>query len=275
MRLYDLLKVLEPTFEPKDAKVHLARYNQIDQPLDVYKRGEFDEWQRWQNGQNFKRSLVVSLIQIEGSTRWMFAGLFRQQGYTLHEDKPKGGYMYDLERVASTSELEGRLFLSSVYKQRASYLLGETLSEDLEVVEILPEKLSVGAFPGFKQVNLSKQELDLLVRHNTASWRTALASVKGIYLITDSATGKLYVGKADGETGIWGRWTQYANTGHGHNRALVQELGAQANDRQNDMRFSLLEIMDLQSAPGEIDRRESHWKTVLETRRPDRGYNRN
>lgn len=275
MRLYDLIRMLEPSFDPKRTKVHLARYNQIDQPLDVYKRGEFDDWQRWQNGHNFKRPLVVSLIQDSGATRWMFAGLFRQMGFTLYDDKPKGGYFYDLERVNSTAELEGRLFCTSVYKQRASYLLGETLAQDLDVVEILPEKISVGTFPGYKQVNISKQDLDLLVRHNTESWRTALSSVKGIYLITDSETGKLYVGKADGETGIWGRWCKYANTGHGHNKALVQELGIKASDRQRDLRFSLLEIMDLQSAPGEIDRRESHWKAILETRRPDRGYNRN
>jgi hypothetical protein len=113
----------------------------------------------------------------------------------------------------------------------------------------------------------------LLVKHHTESWKTALSAVKGIYLITDTKDGKLYVGKADGEKGIWGRWECYANTGHGHNKALVQELGIKATERQDDLRFSLLEIMDLQSAPREIDQRESHWKAVLMTRQY--GHNRN
>ncbi|MCW0459068.1 hypothetical protein NB717_000136 [Xanthomonas sacchari] len=273
MLLYDLIQLHEPSFDPNQAKVHLARYNAIDHPIDVYKRGEFDEWQRWQNGNNFNRSLVVSLIQDGATTRWMFAGLFRQVGHTLHDDKPKGGFYYDLERVAATEPLEGRLFCSSVYKSRQTYLTGEYLIGDLTVTELLPEKLSLGRFPGYKLVDIKKQDLNLLVKHETESWKTALSEVKGIYLITDTKTGKLYVGKADGESGIWGRWSTYANTGHGHNKALVQELGIKATERQDDLRFSLLEIMDLQSAPGEVDNRESHWKKVLMSR--VYGYNRN
>ena len=273
MLLYDLLTALEPSFDPHKAKIHLARYNRIDQPINVYKRGEFDEWQRWQNGNNFARPLVASLIQDGETTRWMFAGLFRQVGFTVHADKPKGGYYYDLARVASTESLEGRLFCSSVYKKRTTYLTGEYLIGDLMVTELLREKISIGRFPGYKLVDISKQDLNLLVKHGNESWKTALSAVKGIYLITDKKTGKLYVGKAEGEQGIWGRWQSYANTGHGHNKALVQELGIKATDRQDDLRFSLLEIMDLQSAPREIDKRESHWKEILMTR--SYGYNRN
>lgn len=273
MLLYDLIKLHEPTFDPRQAKVHLARYNDVDHPIDVYKRGEFDEWQRWQNGNNFNRPLVVSLVQDGATTRWMFAGLFRQIGYTVHDDKPKGGFYYDLERVPSTEPLEGRLFCSSVYKFRQTYLTGEYLAGDLAVTELRPEKLSLGRFPGYKRVDINKQDLNLLMKHETESWKTALSEVKGIYLITDTQSGRLYVGKADGEYGIWGRWSTYANTGHGHNKALVQELGLKATERQNDLRFSLLEIMDLQSAPGEIDQRESHWKGILMSR--DYGYNRN
>ncbi|MEA0681701.1 GIY-YIG nuclease family protein [Xanthomonas campestris] len=273
MLLYDLLSALEPEFKPAKAKIHLARYNQIEQPIDVYKRGGFDEWQSWQNGNNFNRPLVVSLIQDGATTRWMFAGLFHQVGFTLHDDKPKGGYYYDLRRIASTESIEGRLFCSSVYKHRQTYLTGEYLVGDLTVIELLPEKISLGRFPGYKLVNITKQDLNLLIKHNTESWKTALSNVKGIYLITDTETGKLYVGKADGESGIWQRWSNYANTGHGHNKALMQELGLKATERQDDLRFSLLEIMDLQSAPGEIDRRESHWKNILLSRQY--GYNRN
>lgn len=273
MQLYTLLQALQSDFSPEKTKVHLARWNKIDHPIDVYRRGEFEEWQRWQNGHNFTQPFVVSLIQDGATTRWMFAGLFKQVGYTRHDDKPKGGFYYDLERVAAAEYLEGRLFCSSTYTKRNSYLRGQTLENDLVITELLREKISVGKFPGYKQVNISKDELDLLMRHDTESWRVALSSVKGIYLITDTETGKLYVGKADGEAGIWGRWSMYSATGHGHNKALVQELGLRAGDRQRDLRFSLLEIADLQSAPGEIGRREEHWKSILMSRKT--GLNRN
>lgn len=115
-------------------------------------------------------------------------------------------------------------------------------------------------------------DLEALVRQGAESWRAALAAVKGIYVISDSATGKLYVGKADGADGIWGRWTTYARTVHGHNVALEKEFGLDAPpERKQALRFSVLEIADLNAT--DIDERETHWKRVLNSR--EFGYNRN
>lgn len=113
-----------------------------------------------------------------------------------------------------------------------------------------------------------------MVRQNVSTWRAALANVKGVYLITDSATGKLYVGKADGEDGIWGRWRTYAATTHGGNVALRKEFGIEAlSGRKYDLRFSILEIADLHAMSSEIAARENHLKEVLLTR--IHGYKRN
>ena len=43
--------------------------------------------------------------------------------------------------------------------------------------------------------------------------------------------------------------------------------------REEDLRFSLLEIADLHAMAGEIGTRESHWKEILLTR--SHGYNLN
>lgn len=273
MLLYDLLQMLEPNFLPSQAKNHLARYNGIEQPYDVFIRGDFEPWQAWQNARNFERPYVVSLIQAGSPTRWMFAGLFNAHG-CRQVMEPRVHFMYELERVASTEELVGRLFLESAYKKRNSYPLGETLVGDLLVRELLPERVSIGQFPGFKLVNLSKSQLDVVVRQNIEAWRAPLASVKGIYLITDHENGKLYVGKADGEDGIWGRWCAYAATGHGGNVALKNEFSGASPERLARLHFSILEIADIQSTKEEILDRERHWKAVLQSREFG-SYNRN
>lgn len=274
MLLFDLLKLWEPEFSPQQAKVHLARWNQQDNPIDVFIAGGFDEWQAWQNGRNFQRPYVVSLIQARQTTRWLYAGLFQSHGYTEDWEDGKKHYTYQLTRVPSGEEWVGRLYLESVYKQRPSYLNGETLINDLTVVELTPGRLSIGQFPGYKAVDITKEQLDIVVQQNETSWRTALSAVKGIYLISDTATGKLYVGKADGVEGIWGRWTTYSKTAHGHNVALRKEFGIEAtNDRQRDLRFSILEIADLHTTPDDLNDRESHWKQILLSRL--HGYNRN
>jgi hypothetical protein len=268
--LFDLLKLWEPTFAAGKVKVHLARFNGEEQPLDVFLRGDFDDWQQWQSNRNFQREFVVSLIQAGTPTRWLFAGLFRRLGC----ESRTSHYIYSLERIPAAEEWVGRLYLTSRYKERNSYPNGETLAEDLTVTELLAERLSIGQFPGYKRVNLTKEQLDIVVRQNIDSWRSALSSIKGIYLITDTKTGKLYVGKADGEDGIWGRWCTYSATNHGHNVALKQEFGIEAPaERQNDLRFSLLEIADLHTMKQDIAVRESHWKEILLTRQ--HGYNRN
>lgn len=273
MRLFDVLKVWEPSFEPPRAKVHLARYNGSEQPLDVFLAGRFDEWQSWQSKRNFEREFVVSLVQDRQPTRWLFVGLFLSLG-SEEKRAPEPHYDYKLERVPGAEEWVGRLYLTSVYTERASYLLGETLAEDLTITELLPERLSIGHFPGYKAVSLTKSQLDIVVRNNTESWRSALSSVKGIYLITDTETGKLYVGKANGTDGIWGRWCCYSATAHGGNVALRNELGIDASpERLTKFRFSVLEIADLHATESDILGRESHWKSILATR--NHGYNRN
>jgi hypothetical protein len=154
MLLFDLLKLWEPTFSPAKAKVHLARHNGKEHPLDVFLEGRFDKWQSWQGNQSFKKEFVVSSIQAGSPTRWVFAGLFRKVGCSPHAE-PRRHYIYELERIDAAEEWVGRLYLDSQYKERHSYPLGTTMSGDLTVRELLPKRLSIGD-PGL-QVRESDQ----------------------------------------------------------------------------------------------------------------------
>lgn len=122
-------------------------------------------------------------------------------------------------------------------------------------------------FPGFDGLVLPYAQLQAVMReHRYASWRTALASVVGIYLITDTRDGRQYVGKADGAENIRQRWTAYSSNGHGGNvelRSLDPSTFA----------FSLLRVFDPATPTREIDVAESHFKAALDTRR--HGLNRN
>lgn len=273
MRLFDLIKIWEPDCTPRMSKMHMARSNGIDDPIDVFIRGDFENWQRWQKDHYFNRPYVVSLVQARQPTLWLFAGLYHPAGRKrIPASKGEAAhYWYDLERLESADEWVGRLYLRSPYTARHSRPNGETVADDLTVLEVLPERLTIGAFPGYKSVNITLGELRVLVKQNNVSWRSALSAVKGIYLIRDF-DGRLYVGKADGVDGIWGRWCTYARTGHGHNVALKKEFGIDAlSEHQNKFHFSILEIADLNAS--DIDQREAHWKRILDSR--NHGYNRN
>ena len=53
-----------------------------------------------------------------------------------------------------------------------------------------------------------------------SDWKSALQAVAGVYVITDTHTGKLYVGSAYGGEGIRGRRRSYVETCHGGNKEL-------------------------------------------------------
>ena len=87
----------------------------------------------------------------------------------------------------------------------------------------------------------------MIVDHDKehVEWANRLSSVAGIYLITDTKTGKHYVGSASGEVGgIWGRWSQYAKTKHGGNVQL-KKLIEQDPDYCRNFQYSILEVFPI------------------------------
>lgn len=255
---------MNPCINPADAKVHLATWNGEDNPIDVYLAGNFDEWQRWQTRKNFERKFVISLISLPGPDRWLFAGVHHSSGAKWLEDRKL--YYYELTEDQNCKEMNGRLVASFSRPGRQSYLNAENWAEQISLSEIFAEQLSIGEFPGFKVVNLTKDELDLIVRQSLESWRIALSNVAGVYLISDTTSGKLYVGSASGEGGIWQRWSCYAADGHGGNIELRRLLAEAGLERAKKFRYSILEIADVHASREDVLIRESHWKDVLMSR---------
>jgi len=277
MLLMDFLKIALPDLTPDVTKFHLARYNGEEHPLDVYIHGYFDEWQSWQGKRNFSRPYVVSLIQAKNAQRWLYAGTFAVVGVEEKQQRAltwqSECYHYNLKRIEVSDDYSGRMYVQSNYKGRTSYLNGETLANELRIEEIAPVKLTFQDFPGYRNLVLTREQLELIIRHDMASWRTALENVKGIYLLTDTCNGKLYVGKASGAFGFWSRWSYYFTSIHGDNAALIEELGDATAEKLDGFRFSILEVMDPNATEPEVQERENHWKNILMSR--VLGYNRN
>lgn len=50
-------------------------------------------------------------------------------------------------------------------------------------------------------------------------------------------------------------------SGHGGNVGIKEAFGTGDENRLQNITFAILEVMDLNAEDGEIDRRETHWKT--------------
>ena len=269
MRVFDILQLVVAGLEPDKTKLHLASEGGSPFKLDVFASGGFPEWQRYQTQRNFERPFVVALIKLAERDRWLFGGVHRVTGACERKVAPSNGKeycYYPMEEIESGMALTGRLVAAFQRPGRQSYLNAETWADQITLSEVYPRRLAIGDFPGYRSVALTFDELRLITNHGLASWRAALSSVGGVYLISDGETGDLYVGSASGAGGIWQRWTDYAVTGHGGNvelRAVVNGSGVQ---RASAFRFSILEIADIHTGETDVIARESHWKRVLLSR---------
>ncbi|MEO8902900.1 MAG: GIY-YIG nuclease family protein [Polyangiaceae bacterium] len=127
--------------------------------------------------------------------------------------------------------------------------------------------------PGFRRVRISHDTLKLIVRDQLPSWRTALSSARGIYLVADTSTGGLCVGSACGVGGFWQRWQDYASSGHAGNLALRELLAEHGDAHVEHFQYAVLEVSGNDATIEESLAREQHWKDILMSR--NNGLNRN
>lgn len=261
--------------KPEEYKVHFARTSDAGtQPLDDY-MVDFENWKWWnrysKNRNDFNRTYIFSLIDFypERDT-WLFGGIWKVLSINW-EQKP---FPYEIELVDKYSEYIGRLKISYRYKDRTTRVRFENHFDGMVVKELLKEPYSTVSFPGYKNIDIPFSTLEAIMKKDDPIWKNAL-SIKGIYLIMDTKTGKRYVGKADGEHGIWQRWGDYICDGHGGDvdlRRLVDEKGM--DYIKQHYKFSLLEAITGWDEY-DIDDRESYWKRVLLSRIEEFGHNKN
>ncbi len=207
---------------------HLGRsIRQIiaDEVFDIY-QAEQDA-----KSQPFHRcDVIVSFIGIDGNQA-EFIGV-----YTVKESRPfknndfagvpeylrlahrdgKPRIWYDLKERKEFAPLRGRLIVQ--WSSR-----GWAQTKDLHVRE-LKAPGRVMSFPGYQDVVVSLAELRSICRNPTShpDWVAALKFTAAIYRIVDFATGMTYIGSAYGKSGLWRRWCEYAETGHGNNKKLLE-----------------------------------------------------
>ena len=265
---------------PAEFKVHVARWNKVENPLAVYLRDkkEWREWNTYGEKKNaFNRKYIFSLIHFYPERKnkvWLFGGVYEIIG-TFMDKKDKGLHRYKIKEVAEYSDFVGRLKVGLPYEARQKSINLETYLDQMSVSEILKEPYSGEVFPGYENIDHSFSVLEIFFKNESLGWKFALENVQGIYVVTDMNNGKKYVGSAYGVGGVWARWSQYIDTGHGGNEELTKLIEKKGFEyAQKHFKFSLLEHRSKSVGKDVMDKREKHWKKVLLSR-GEFGYNKN
>ncbi|WP_018121857.1 GIY-YIG nuclease family protein [Wohlfahrtiimonas chitiniclastica] len=240
-------------------------------PIDMFKNGNVD---RIMTGQywNYKRNksykvgqINLGFIKINASeNQWLLFHI----GRVTKDLNILNGMGYEYESLPEYEPYIGRLIIS--YKNKSQMMIRNALSviDDCSVHEILPDIFNEDLFPGYENIDLSWHDLARVLDKDT--WKTALRNQKGVYLITDQATGKMYIGAAYGEDMLLNRWQAYVRTYHGGNVGL--KVLTDDYIKQN-FRYSILDIFKSTTNDNVILARENWWKQILLTRKF--GYNFN
>lgn len=211
-----------------------------------------------------------------GPNYYIFGGMYKVE---IIDENIENDIGYNLTLMDDYKEYIKRLIIKlerpigwDIYNKKY-----ESVQKSLnpEIYE-LASSTKLGTFPGYNSVKLSHKDLQRIVNNDEPSWKNALSNVKGIYVITDKSTGKLYIGSASGNAeGIWQRWSNYADIKNltGGNKFFEELKGIDNQYIIDNFSYSILEIFDMRTKQEDIRNRENFWKDVLKTR--EFGMNRN
>lgn len=239
-------------------------------PIDFFKNADTDtllEGQYWNYKKNKsykKGQITIGFIRLNDNNLWL---LFHV-GRVTRDLNIFDGVGYEYEVLSDYEKYFGRLIVKFKNKAQTMIRLANSVIDECEVVQILPDTFDHDIFPGYDKVKVSWKELSRVITKE--GWKTALQNQKGVYLITDKSNGKMYVGSAYGENMILGRWDSYVRKGNGGNVELKK---INFEHIKKNFEYSILDIFKSTTDDQTILTRENWWKSVLKTR--EFGYNKN
>jgi len=254
----------------KNTKIRFNQSNGIDDPISIFKdkekRDKLMHWQFWNYKDKrsfYEGQTAIGFLKVEGD-KWLLFDISRVTK-DLNKFNDVG---YEYQTIKEYDKYFGRVIIEFKNKAQNMVRRAESVINDCKVIQILEDTFDNDTFPGYENVNLSWQDLKRVM--NKGIWKTALENQKGVYLITDTNDGKMYVGSAYGTNMLHGRWLQYIKNGHGGNVDLKK---LSFDYIKKHFRYSILDIYKSTIEDKVIIKRESWWKNTLLTK--EFGYNKN
>lgn len=240
-------------------------------PIETFKNNEVESllggqyWNYDKKKSYTQGQITIGLIRIKSNDNlWLMFHI----GRVTKDLNIQNGIGYEFENLPEYEKYFGRIIIRFKNKSQNMVRKAESVIDDCEIVQILPDIFDNDIFPGYDKVNVSWDELSRVITKDT--WKTALRNQKGVYLLTDTSNGKMYVGSAYGNEMILSRWKSYIKIGNGGNEELKKL------DFDHIKKYFCFSILDIFKSTTEVEvviERENWWKKTLLSR--EFGYNGN
>ena len=235
----------------------------------------FKEWQSEQSDSIMKDIDYLVVFLAEESYECRFIGVFRNYG-SLYPTC-NGSSVYDIREVDGFEVLKD-IVVIDWGKATRTWMQNWTTTKDVKRIEQISTSDDIPFFSRYEDVILTFPQLKKVVEDK--EWKSKLESLNCVYLILDKKSGKQYVGvtykdmKHGIKNGILGRWAEYAQTGHGNNKRLVEIITKEGlSYAEQYFQWTILETLPLNVTPKVAIDRETLYKIKFGTR--EHGYNEN
>ena len=225
-------------------------------------RETFIAYQSEQHKDIFKDvDYVVSFIGEDGTLARM-VGVYQILGRDTERENQTGGgkYCYKMVEVEGFDELNERVIVDWGDSARAFH---QRLDKNDKAIVAVERKGFDWVCPDYEEISLTYGQLSHIVKDGLEAWKRKLTAVNGIYVISDRKTGRLYVGSTYNRDGIWGRWEDYARTGHGGDVKLASLIAEAPDYAKDNFVWSILQTLPLNVSDIEAIRVENLWKNKL------------
>ena len=273
--LNDILKINNEEISNTRVKFNIS--NGYTDPLELYKENPEKvntTWFLWHDNRRYFHSGQTAICFLRISTdTWLLTTIKRIiRELDVGVDGDVG---YEAEEIEYYKKYFGRVIVKYHNTNKGMGRTFESVMNDLEVLEVLNDKFTGDDFPGYENVRLNYSQLKTIIDRKLPGWIAALQNQKAVYLITDTQTGKLYVGSATAQYGmLLQRWTNYVHNGHGGNEGLKEIVKNYGFDYiKKNFQYSILENYNARMDDAYILKREAWWKDTLKTR--EFGLNKN
>lgn len=273
--LNDLLRF--SAAEMGSIKIKFNQWNGSKDPMELYKENPEivnTDWLFAKKRRDYFREGQTAVCFLKLSyDRWLLTTI---KEVTKKLDHVKiDGIGFEGRELPEYSQYYGRVIVRYHKRTRPQGVFYKRVYQELVVCEILPAAFEGDDFPGYDKVRLSYRQLAAIIGRGKHDWIAALESQKAVYLITDRANGRLYVGSATADKGmLLERWRAYAADGHGGNEELVKLKAEKGFDYIKDnFQYAILENYNARVDDAVILEREKWWKETLQSKKF--GYNGN
>ena len=247
-------------------KIMIGGDEQSMELRDIYKyhRPRFEEYFKEETDAIFDDAAYVVVFLAEDGTDSRLVGVYENKGKDPNKSKKLNLHYYDLVELPEFAYLKDRVIVDWGMHQQQWHQWWTNEKFVVRIGGYVDNNAPV--FDSYESVMLNYCELKAIFDGNDEAWTNSLKSVNCIYAIVDKSNGKMYIGSTYGTSGIYGRWKEYAQTGHGGN----VELGKQNPD---NFQWIILEVLPMKIKEEKAIARENFYKEKFCTRKF--GYNKN